>query len=227
MLAVVTFVGLMVQVYSLGYMKGEVRYGWYYAVLSLFLASMLTLVLADNFLLLYIVWEGVGICSFLLIGHYFERRSAAEAAKKAFVTTRLGDVALLIGIILLWREAGTFDMSEIFHMAEAGEFDQGYLTMATLFLFGGAAGKSAQFPFHVWLPRRDGGPDAGLGADPRRDHGRRRRLPRGAGHAAVRGFLRRRPLRRPRRRPDHDLHLGLHGPRDDRHQARCRLLDAE
>ena len=158
MLAVVTFVGLMVQVYSLGYMKGEVRYGWYYAVLSLFLASMLTLVLADNFLLLYIVWEGVGICSFLLIGHYFERRSAAEAAKKAFVTTRLGDVALLIGIILLWREAGTFDMSEIFHMAEAGEFDQGYLTMATLFLFGGAAGKSAQFPFHVWLPDAMEGP---------------------------------------------------------------------
>ena len=158
MLSAVTFVGMLVQIYSVGYMKGEPRYGWYYAVLSLFIAAMMTLVLADNFLLLYITWEGVGICSYLLIGFYFERRSAAEAAKKAFITTRLGDVALLIGIILLWREAGTFDMSEIFHMAEAGEFDQWYLTMATLFLFGGAAGKSAQFPFHVWLPDAMEGP---------------------------------------------------------------------
>ena len=158
MLSVVTFVGMIVQIYSLGYMKGEARYGWYYGVLSLFLASMLALVLADNFLLLYITWEGVGICSFLLIGHYHERRAAAEAAKKAFLTTRLGDVFLLIGILLLWREAGTFDMSEIFHMAEEGEFGRTYLTMATLFLFGGAAGKSAQFPFHVWLPDAMEGP---------------------------------------------------------------------
>ncbi len=158
MLAVVTFVAMMVNIYSVGYMHGEPRYGWYYAVLSLFVASMLALVLADNFLLLYITWEGVGVCSFLLIGFYFERRSAAEAAKKAFVTTRFGDVMMLIGIILLWRDAGTFDMSTIFHMAEAGQFDKWYLTMATLFLFGGAAGKSAQFPFHVWLPDAMEGP---------------------------------------------------------------------
>jgi NADH-quinone oxidoreductase subunit L len=158
MLAAVTFVGMLVQIYSVGYMKGEVRYGWYYAVISLFIAAMMTLVLADNFLLLYICWEGVGICSYLLIGHYYERRSAAEAAKKAFITTRFGDVFLLIGIVLLWREAGTFDMSEIFHMAEEGGFDQAYLTMATLFLFGGAMGKSAQFPFHVWLPDAMEGP---------------------------------------------------------------------
>ena len=158
MLIVVSFVGLMVMIYSLGYMRGEPRYGWFYAMLSLFIASMLTLVLADNFLLLYVVWEGVGICSFLLIGFYWERRSAAEAAKKAFITTRLGDVALLIGIIMLWREAGTFDMSEIFHMAEDGGFDQTYLTVATLAIFGGAMGKSAQFPFHVWLPDAMQGP---------------------------------------------------------------------
>jgi NADH-quinone oxidoreductase subunit L len=158
MLAVVSFVGLMVMIYSLGYMKGEPRFGWFYAVLSLFLACMLTLVLADNFLLLYVVWEGVGICSFLLIGFYFERRSAAEAAKKAFITTRLGDVALLIGIIMLWREAGTFDMSDIFDMATSGRFDSTYLTVATLALFGGAMGKSAQFPFHVWLPDAMEGP---------------------------------------------------------------------
>ena len=158
MLACVTLVGMLVQIYSMGYMRGERRYGWFYGVLSLFIAAMLTLVLADNFLLLYITWEGVGICSYLLIGFYFDRRPAAEAAKKAFVTTRFGDVLMLIGIILLWREAGTFDMSEIFRMAEEGEFDQGYLTMATLFLFGGAMGKSAQFPFHVWLPDAMEGP---------------------------------------------------------------------
>jgi len=95
MLSAVTFVGMLVQIYSTGYMKGEPRYGWYYAVLSLFIASMMTLVLADNFLLLYVTWEGVGICSYLLIGFYHERRSAAEAAKKAFITTRLGDVEAL------------------------------------------------------------------------------------------------------------------------------------
>ncbi len=158
MVFVVSFVGLMVMIYSLGYMKGEPRYGWFYAVLSLFIASMLTLVLADNFLLLYIVWEGVGICSFLLIGFFYERRPAAEAAKKAFITTRLGDVALLIGIIMLWVKADTFDMREIFHMAEEGGFDKTYLTVATLALFGGAMGKSAQFPFHVWLPDAMQGP---------------------------------------------------------------------
>ena len=96
----------MVKIYSVGYMQGDPRYGWYFAVLSLFVASMLTLVLADNLLLLYVAWEGVGFCSFLLIGFYWERRSAAEAAKKAFITTRIGDVGFLIGIILLWREAG-------------------------------------------------------------------------------------------------------------------------
>jgi NADH-quinone oxidoreductase subunit L len=158
MLIVVSFVGLMVMIYSLGYMHGEQRYGWFFAVLSLFVACMLTLVLADNFLLLYVVWEGVGICSFLLIGFYWERRPAAEAAKKAFITTRLGDVALLIGIIMLWRETGTFDMSDIFHAAEEGQIGQTYLTVATLALFGGAMGKSAQFPFHVWLPDAMQGP---------------------------------------------------------------------
>jgi NADH-quinone oxidoreductase subunit L len=167
MLAVVALVGMLVQIYSTGYMSHtdarghkhyEPRYGWYYAVLSLFIAAMLALVLADNFLLLYITWEGVGVCSYLLIGHYWERRSAAEAAKKAFVTTRFGDVLLLIGIVMLWREANTFDMSEIFAMAEEGDFDKTYLTVATLFLFGGAAGKSAQFPFHVWLPDAMEGP---------------------------------------------------------------------
>ena len=158
MLLVVSFVALMVQIYSIDYMKGDPRYGWYFTVMSLFAASMLTLVLANNLLLMYAAWEGVGFCSFLLIGFWWEKRSAAEAAKKAFITTRIGDVGFLIGIILLWREAGTFNIQEIIQFAEDGGYSDGYLTMAILFLFAGAVGKSGQFPLHVWLPDAMEGP---------------------------------------------------------------------
>jgi len=158
MLPVVSFVSLMVLVYSIGYMKGEARYGWYFAALSFFVAAMLLLVISGNLLQLYLAWEAVGLASYLLIGFYWERQSAAEAAKKAFITTRIGDVGLLIGIILLWRVTGTFDIQEIIHAAEEGVFGQTYLTVAMLFLFAGAAGKSAQFPFHVWLPDAMEGP---------------------------------------------------------------------
>jgi len=164
MLGLVTFVSLMVQVYSLGYMKGDPRFGWYFALHSLFAASMLTVVLADNFLLLYIAWELVGLCSYLLIGFWYELRSATEAAKKAFITTRIADVALLTGILLLFKEVGTFSMQETFHQAELlmlGEPSALSSTTATasaLLLFVGAMGKSAQFPFHVWLPDAMEGP---------------------------------------------------------------------
>ncbi len=158
MLGLVSFVALCVQVYSLGYMHGDVRYGWYYAAQSLFAASMLGLVLADNFLLLYITWELVGLCSYLLIGFWWERRPAAEAAKKAFVTTRIGDVGLLIGILILYRATGTFQMSAIFEAAEAGHIDPTTLTVAAILVFSGAMGKSAQFPLHVWLPDAMEGP---------------------------------------------------------------------
>ncbi len=158
MLTVVSIVTLMVMVYSVGYMHGEARYGWYFAALSFFAAAMLTLVLAGNLLLLYLAWEGVGLASYLLIGFWWERQSAAEAAKKAFVTTRIGDVGLLIAIILLWRAAGTFDIQEIIAFAQAGGFDERYLTVTMLLLFAGAAGKSAQFPLHVWLPDAMEGP---------------------------------------------------------------------
>src|SRR3990170_4047577 len=169
MIAVVSFVALMVQVYSVGYMRGDPRYGWYFTAMSLFAASMLTLVLADNLLFLYAAWEGVGFCSYLLIGFWHERRSAAEAAKKAFITTRIGDVGFLIGILLLWKEAGTFDITAIFEFAERGGFNDAdiggiglngsaYLTIAVLFLFAGAVGKSGQFPLHVWLPDAMEGP---------------------------------------------------------------------
>ncbi len=158
MLVVVSFVALMVQIYSVAYMKGDPRYGWYFTVMSLFVASMLTLVLADNLLLMYAAWEGVGFCSFLLIGFWWERRSAAEAAKKAFITTRIGDVGFLIGIILLWRGAGTFNIQDIIHFAQAGGYSSTYLTISVLFLFMGAVGKSGQFPLHVWLPDAMEGP---------------------------------------------------------------------
>ncbi|MCH8850638.1 MAG: NADH-quinone oxidoreductase subunit L, partial [Chloroflexi bacterium] len=158
MLVVVTFVAFLVQVYSVVYMRGDQRYGWYYAAISLFAASMLALVLADNFLLLYFAWELVGFCSYLLIGHYSHLRSASEAAKKAFITTRLGDVGLLIAIILLWRDAGTFSIQGVIEAAEAGQIRTEVLTASVVLLLLGAMGKSAQFPFHVWLPDAMEGP---------------------------------------------------------------------
>ena len=158
MLGLVTFVALLIQGYSIGYMKGDPRFGWYFAVHGLFAGAMLALVLADNLLFLYIAWELVGLGSYLLIGFWFERRAAAEAAKKAFITTRIGDVGLLIGIILLFKETRTFDISTIFHVAQQGAISEGVLTTACLLIFLGAMGKSAQFPFHVWLPDAMEGP---------------------------------------------------------------------
>ena len=117
MLGMVTFVALGIQIYSWSYMAGDPRFAWYFAVHALFAAAMLALVLADNLLFLYIAWELVGMCSYLLIGFWYERRPAAEAAKKAFVTTRIGDVGLLIGLLLLFRETGTFEISAIFDQA--------------------------------------------------------------------------------------------------------------
>ena len=157
-LGLVTFVALMVQVYSLGYMHGDPRFHWYFAFQALFAGSMLTLVLADNFLLLYVAWELVGVCSYLLIGFWFERPSAKEAAKKAFIVTRIGDVGLLVGILLLWRETGSFSMADAFAAAQSGSMSEGIATTAAILLFLGAMGKSAQFPFHVWLPDAMEGP---------------------------------------------------------------------
>ncbi|MDE3096165.1 MAG: NADH-quinone oxidoreductase subunit L [Chloroflexota bacterium] len=158
MLFVVTLITLLVLIYSTGYMRGDRRYGWFYAIVSLFAASMLTLVLADNLLLLYFAWELVGLCSMLLIGYYNDKQSAAEAAKKAFVTTRIGDVGLLIGIIILFTQTHTFNIQQILHMAEAGDIPRQWLTAAAVLMFAGACGKSAQFPLHVWLPDAMEGP---------------------------------------------------------------------
>ena len=158
MLGLVTFVAFLVQVYSLGYMKDDPRFAWYFAVHALFASAMLALVLADNLLLLYISWELVGLGSYLLIGFWYERRPAAEAAKKAFVTTRIGDIGLLIGIILLFKTTGTFEISTILHVAKQGGINQASLNISAFLIFLGAMGKSAQFPFHVWLPDAMEGP---------------------------------------------------------------------
>lgn len=135
MFGVVLSVALMVNIFSIGYMKGEPRYYWFFAVLQLFAASMLMLVMADNLLLVLIAWELVGVCSFLLVGFYWEKRSAVEAAKKAFITTRVGDVGLFIGVILLWRATGTFNIQEIIHAAEEGHVERMTLFVAMAFLF--------------------------------------------------------------------------------------------
>ena len=158
MMGVITFVSLLVQIYSLGYMRGESRLAWYFAVHSLFVASMLGLVLSNNLLVLYVGWELVGICSYLLIGFWYERRSAAEAAKKAFITTRIGDVGLLVGILLLYNKLGTFHIPTILEAVQAGELSSGVMTLSAILIFLGAMGKSAQFPLHVWLPDAMEGP---------------------------------------------------------------------
>tara|TARA_Y100000588_G_scaffold394417_2_gene514830 strand:+ start:3678 stop:5549 length:1872 start_codon:yes stop_codon:yes gene_type:complete len=158
MLGLITLVSLLVQIYSVGYMKGEPRYSWYFALHGLFAATMTALVLADNLLFLYFAWELVGLCSYLLIGFWFDRKPAAEAAKKAFITTRIGDVALLIGIIILFNATGHFEISTIIHVVEQGGVNNTLLTTASLLIFIGAMGKSAQFPLHVWLPDAMEGP---------------------------------------------------------------------
>ena len=158
MVGLVTAAALGIQIYTWSYMSHEPRFTWFFAVHSLFAAAMLTLVLADNLLLLYIAWELVGICSYLLIGFFYDRRPAAEAAKKAFITTRIGDVGLLIGILLLFAKTGTFELSAIFALVENGGLSDTVITAAAVLLFLGAIGKSAQFPLHVWLPDAMEGP---------------------------------------------------------------------
>lgn len=160
MLVVVTLISLLVQVYSLGYMHGDRRYKRYYSILSLFSFSMLGLVLADNFLLLFVFWELVGLCSFLLIGHWFEEREVGHAAMKAFLTTRVGDIGMLIGLILLWVHTGSFEFSAVANAISAGNLAGIALGITAILIFLGAVGKSAQFPLHVWLPDAMAGPTA-------------------------------------------------------------------
>ena len=160
MLMLVTLVALLVQVYSLGYLHEEPPKGLgrYYTYQSLFAFSMMGLVLSPNLLQLFMCWELVGLCSYLLIGFWYWKPEAARAAVKAFWTTKLGDVGFLIGIVLLWRSAGTFDLTELRGMVDAGLLPLAGLSVITFCIYLGAAGKSAQFPFHVWLPDAMEGP---------------------------------------------------------------------
>jgi NADH-quinone oxidoreductase subunit L len=158
MCLIVTGVGLLITLYSISYMKGDERFARYFAYLLLFAASMLVLVLADNLLLMYVGWEGVGLCSYLLIGFWFERPAAANAAKKAFIVNRIGDFSFLLGILLLVGTLGTLAVSGVNAAAENGLLTGGLATVAALLLMGGAAGKSAQIPLYVWLPDAMEGP---------------------------------------------------------------------
>jgi NADH-quinone oxidoreductase subunit L len=160
MLVLVALVALLVQVYSLGYLSEEAPAGLgrYYTYQSLFAFSMMGLVLAPNFVQLFICWELVGLCSYLLIGFWYQRPSAARAAVKAFWVTKAGDVGLLIGIVLLWQHAGTFDFVELRGLAESGILPLAGLSIITFCIYLSAVGKSAQFPLHVWLPDAMEGP---------------------------------------------------------------------
>lgn len=160
MLLVVTLVALMVQIYSIGYMRGDAGFGRFFAYLSLFAASMLGLVIAVNFVQLFVFWELVGLCSYLLIGYYFHKISAREAAKKAFITTRIGDFGLLIGILFLQILFGTLDFQQLAVQVPGYIALHGtaLLTVVALLIFLGPIGKSGQFPLHVWLPDAMEGP---------------------------------------------------------------------
>lgn len=158
MLIVVSTVALMVNVYSVGYMHDDPRFSRFFAYLSLFGMAMLTLVLADNYFLMFTSWELVGLASYLLIGFWFEKQSASDASKKAFITTRLGDLGFLIGLLMLYAAVGSLAFKDVNGAVQNGTLTGGYLTVAALCLFAGAVGKSAQVPLHVWLPDAMEGP---------------------------------------------------------------------
>jgi NADH-quinone oxidoreductase subunit L len=160
MILVVTGIGALIHIYSTGYMAHEGGYYRFFGYLNLFVFFMLILVLANNYALLFVGWEGVGLCSYLLIGFYFQRKSASDAGMKAFIVNRVGDWGFLIGILLVWTLLGTVKFTEVAREAQrlAPQEGFGLLTVATLCLFIGATGKSAQFPLHVWLPDAMEGP---------------------------------------------------------------------
>ncbi len=156
MLLVVTGVGSAIHIYSVGYMKGDPGFSRFFACLSLFTFSMLGIVLANNFIQIFIFWELVGVSSYLLIGFWFEKPSAAEAGKKAFLVNRIGDFGMMLGVLLLWTQTGTFNFAEL--PGKIAAIPAGTLGLIGALIFCGAVGKSAQFPLHVWLPDAMEGP---------------------------------------------------------------------
>jgi NADH-quinone oxidoreductase subunit L len=159
MFTVVAAISFLVQLYSLGYMAGDPGFGRYYGCMSLFAWAMLTMTVSSSLLQLYIFWELVGLASYLLIGFWFDKFSASEAGKKAFVMTRTGDVAFLLGLVLLWLQLGTLDIPVLTDPAAVGkQLSPGMITLTALLIFGGIVGKSAQFPLLTWLPDAMEGP---------------------------------------------------------------------
>ncbi|MCL4539445.1 MAG: NADH-quinone oxidoreductase subunit L [Bacteroidetes bacterium] len=158
MLVVVTLISALVHLFSLAYMHDDVRYSRYYAYLGLFTFSMLGIVLANNILMVYVFWELVGLSSYLLIGHWYEKKSASDAGKKAFIVNRVGDVGFFIGILIIYSTLHTFLFTGIFSGIAQGQLSGSLLTVAGILIFCGAVGKSAQFPLHVWLPDAMEGP---------------------------------------------------------------------
>src|SRR5205085_4192574 len=155
MILFVTGVGTLIHLYSIGYMHGDERFSRFFAYLHLFVASMLVLVLGSSFLLTFLGWEGVGLCSYLLVSFWFERNSAAVAGKKAFVTNRVGDFGFMLAMFLIFSHLGTLDYSALGHV---GGLSKTTLNAIALLLMLGAAGKSAQIPLHIWLPDAMQGP---------------------------------------------------------------------
>ncbi len=161
MLFVVALISMLVHFFSIAYMKGDERYNRYFAYLGIFIFSMNGIVLTNNILMMYIFWELVGLSSYLLIGFWFEKKSASDAGKKAFIVNRVGDLGMFAGILILFLTYSTFSFSEIFAQLSNGVLpfnSQFWLTVTGILLFGGAIGKSAQFPLHVWLPDAMEGP---------------------------------------------------------------------
>ena len=156
----VTGVGMLIHIYSTGYMAHEGGYYRFFGYLNLFMFSMLTLILANNYVLMFVGWEGVGLCSYLLIGFYFQRKSASDAANKAFIVNRIGDAGFILGMFFIAWYFGSLRYVDVNHLARSGQFQIGdpIITAATLLLFVGACGKSAQLPLYVWLPDAMEGP---------------------------------------------------------------------
>jgi len=159
---VITFVGFLIHLYSAEFMKEDTDYGRFFAYMNLFVGSMLILVLADNLVFLYLGWEGVGLCSFLLIGFWYKDRENIKAAKKAFVVTRVGDTSMAIGLFLLYTHFQTLQIREILTaIPEQWSAGSNLATWGSILLLGGALGKSAQLPLQVWLPDAMAGPSPG------------------------------------------------------------------
>jgi NADH-quinone oxidoreductase subunit L len=156
LLIVVLTIGMLVHIYSIGYMSHDPGYWRFFAYMNLFMFSMLLLVLADNFLVVFVAWELVGLSSYLLIGFWKQKQTAALAAKKAFIVNRVGDVGFALGIMLIFVSLGTLNIREV--IERIGELDHGTIVAISLLIFAGAMGKSAQFPLHVWLPDAMEGP---------------------------------------------------------------------